>query len=638
MSRSLCLVTQVSLARLSIMSDWEDDDNFVAAAAKLSLPVDFCPRNDNDTSAEMWQPVTVDQFSSVSSNTRRGGGVGGGGRRGRGQRRRGGNCFKCNKDGHLSRDCHMGGDFRGEQLYVQGRKGFKVDDGCKPQNHPKFGPRKVGAIEESRPPLYIPQDLQDEALFDMGIQVGENFEAYGDIPVEVTGDDPKPQPEESFDDMNLRELLRTNMMHAGYRQPTPIQKYAIPILQSGRDLMACAQTGSGKTAAFLLPMLQYIIEGNIENHALEEFAQPVGLVLSPTRELALQIYYEARKFACGSSAKCSIVYGGAAINYQVERLKKAGCHILVATPGRLKDLLRRGRISMSSLKFLIFDEADRMLDMGFIDDMQELVAHETMPPKSQRQTMMFSATFPDMVQQCAIQFLKNYLFLVVGSIGAANKDVIQEVLEVRKANKREILLDYLMKIQSCDKVLVFVERKQQADFIGAYLCTENINAVTIHGDRFQSQREEALAAFRTGRNSVLVATSVAARGLDIRGVSLVINYDLPKSVDEYVHRIGRTGRLGNQGHAISFFDQDFDASIAKDLVKILNDAGQVVPDWLMIFAHKSGHQQTYYGSGRFTSADIRSKDGYKRPEEFTPIECFGGPSLVATAEEEEFWD
>jgi len=245
-----------------------------------------------------------------------------------------------------------------------------------------------------------------------------------------------------------------------------------------------------------------------------------------------------------------------------------------------------------------------MIDQGFLPEVRRMVAHESMPDKTQRQTLMFSATFPEEVQKMAAEFLKeDYLFLTVGIVGSANSDVEQTFIEVDGKQKRSKLVDILRNSETTDRTLVFVEKKKTADFLASYLSQNQLKSTSIHGDRYQSQRETALYDFRSGRMPVLVATSVAARGLDIKDVKHVINYDLPKDIDEYVHRIGRTGRVGNVGKATSFFDplNESDVSLAKSLIKILSDADQTVPEFLMGCASgnvgfSSGSTNTFGGT------------------------------------------
>jgi len=434
-----------------------------------------------------------------------------------------------------------------------------------------------GKIMES----YVPkEDVGAEELFKLGITSGINFNKYEKIPVAVTGDN-APNPIKRFDDAGLRPLLLENVKKSGYGVPTPVQKYGVPIIMAGRDLMACAQTGSGKTAAFLLPIIHKLIESQADPGSGSSAASPQALVVTPTRELALQIYNEARKFAQGSTIKPVVAYGGTSTGYQARKLAE-GCNILVATPGRLLDYVEKGRISFAKIQFFVLDEADRMMDQGFMPEIQKCVEDQNMPEKGTRQTLMFSATFPDDIQTAAQDFLEDYLFLTVGMVGGACSDVQQEFHQVAKFDKRE-KLEELMAHPDRDpteRTLVFVQTKKNTDFLAAQLSQEGLPTTSIHGDRLQREREEALYDFRTGSRPILVATAVAARGLDIPGVAHVINYDMPDDVDEYVHRIGRTGRVGNVGKATSFFDDESDADLAGPLVAMLAGAGIPVPDWL----------------------------------------------------------
>ena len=294
-----------------------------------------------------------------------------------------------------------------------------------------------GHANQERPPpveRYIPQDEETEdQLFssEHGVSTGINFEKYSEIPCEVTGGN-APAPIAKFEDSGLRNLLLDNIRKSNYTNPTPVQKHAIPIIMEGHDLMACAQTGSGKTAAFLLPILNYLLKENLDSSAGISTQTPQAIVMSPTRELAMQIKDEGRKFASGSIIQCKVVYGGASSGYQLAGLEKHGCNVLVATPGRLLDFLDRGKISFEKVKFVVLDEADRMLDMGFMPDIERMMRHTSMPDRdSGRQTLMFSATFPKEIQEISREYLrKNYLFLKVGMVGGVCADVAQTIFQV----------------------------------------------------------------------------------------------------------------------------------------------------------------------------------------------------------------
>ncbi|XP_026126834.1 putative ATP-dependent RNA helicase an3 isoform X6 [Carassius auratus] len=484
-------------------------------------------------------------------------------------------------------------------------------------------------VEESRDeedwskPL-SPNERLEQELFSGG-NTGINFEKYDDIPVEATGTN-SPGHIESFHDVDMGEIIMSNISLTRYTRPTPVQKYAIPIIKAKRDLMACAQTGSGKTAAFLLPVLSQIYtdgpgealqatKASTQQENGKYFRRkqyPISLVLAPTRELALQIYDEARKFSYRSRVRPCVVYGGADIGQQIRDLER-GCHLLVATPGRLVDMMERGKIGLDYCKYLVLDEADRMLDMGFEPQIRRIVEQDTMPPKGARQTMMFSATFPKEIQILARDFLEEYIFLAVGRVGSTSENITQKVVWVEENDKRSFLLDLLNATGKDSLTLVFVETKKGADALEDFLYREGYACTSIHGDRSQRDREEALHQFRSGRCPIMVATAVAARGLDISNVKHVINFDLPSDIEEYVHRIGRTGRVGNLGLATSFFN-DKNSNITKDLLDILVEAKQEVPSWLENLAYEHQHKSTNRGrpkrfSGGFGARDYRQMAG-----------------------------
>ncbi|NWZ31750.1 DDX4 helicase, partial [Asarcornis scutulata] len=426
---------------------------------------------------------------------------------------------------------------------------------------------------------YIPPPPPDdeETIF-ARYQTGINFDKYDENIVEVSGLDP-PAPLMSFEEASLCQTLNKNIARAGYSKLTPVQKYSIPIILAGRDLMACAQTGSGKTAAFLLPVVAQMMRDGVTASSFKKQQEPECIIVAPTRELINQIFLEARKFVYGTCIRPVVIYGGTQTGHSIRQIMQ-GCNILCATPGRLLDIIGKEKIGLCELKYLVLDEADRMLDMGFGLDMKKLISSPDMPSKEKRQTLMFSATFPEEVQRLAGEFLKmDYLFVVVGHVGGACSDVQQSILLVPQYSKRDKLIE-ILHMTGNERTMVFVETKKKADYIAAFLCQENIPTTSIHGDREQREREVALQDFRSGKCPVLVATSVAARGLDIENVQHVINFDLPSTIEVYVHRIGRTGRCGNTGKAISFFDNGSDGHLAQPLVKVLSDAHQEVPVWL----------------------------------------------------------
>lgn len=363
--------------------------------------------------------------------------------------------------------------------------------------------------------------------------------------------------------------------------------------------MACAQTGSGKTGGFLFPILsQAFLTGPSPipanqgggNMGRQRKAYPTSLILAPTRELVSQIYDEARKFSYRSWVRPCVVYGGADISSQLRQIER-GCDLLVATPGRLVDLIERGRISLCNIKYLVLDEADRMLDMGFEPQIRRIVEGEDMPNVANRQTLMFSATFPRDIQMLARDFLKDYVFLSVGRVGSTSENITQKVEYVEDGDKRSVLLD-ILHTHGGGLTLIFVETKRMADSLSDFLINQNFPATSIHGDRTQRERERALEMFRNGRCPILVATAVAARGLDIPNVTHVVNYDLPTDIDDYVHRIGRTGRAGNTGISTAFFNRG-NRGVVRELIELLKEANQEVPSFLETIAREGS-----FGGGR----------------------------------------
>ncbi|XP_035479110.1 probable ATP-dependent RNA helicase DDX4 isoform X3 [Scophthalmus maximus] len=488
----------------------------------------------------------------------------------------------------------FGGGYRGkeEDIFAQGDDSGEKD-----------------ASEAERPRVtYVPPSLaEDEDSVFAHYEKGINFDKYDDIMVDISGTNP-PEAIVTFDEAKLCESLRKNITKSGYAKPTPVQKHGIPIISAGRDLMACAQTGSGKTAAFLLPILQQLMAEGVAASRFSELQEPEAIIVAPTRELICQIYLEARKFAFGTCVRPVVVYGGVSTGHQMREIER-GCNLLCGTPGRLLDMIGRGKVGLQKVRYFVLDEADRMLDMGFEPDMRRVVGSPGMPSKENRQTLMFSATYPEDIQRMAADFLKtDYLFLAVGVVGGACSDVEQTFVEVTKFSKKEQLLD-LLKTTGTERTMVFVETKRQADFIATLMCQENVPSTSIHGDREQRERELALMDFRSGKCPVLIATSVAARGLDIPDVQHVVNFDLPNNIDEYVHRIGRTGRCGNTGRAVSFFDPDADGQLAQSLVTILSKAQQVVPPWLEEYAFSGPSSSDVKSS--FASTDSRKGGSFQ---------------------------
>lgn len=360
-----------------------------------------------------------------------------------------------------------------------------------------------------------------------------------------------------------------NVHRSRFTKPTPVQKFSIPIGLNNRDLMACAQTGSGKTGGFLFPLIISMLNNPPLYRVPPDYrTYPTALILSPTRELAEQIYKEAEKFCFKTGIYPVVVYGGVQFKDQLREVER-GADILVGTPGRLLDFYQRGKVSFSAIKYLILDEADKMLNMGFEEQIREIVNKSDMP--KERQTSMFSATFPKEIQKLATDFLNDYLFLAIGRVGAAASDIIQQVLYVPEEEKIAYISHFIRNNEN-DRILIFVDTKRQADILQNELSSRSFRCAAIHGDRSQEERDSALNNFRKKYTPILIATDVASRGLDIPDVQYVINYDLPSNIEDYVHRIGRTGRAGNEGHAISYFN-DNNKNIAADLIERLNENG-----------------------------------------------------------------
>jgi superfamily II DNA/RNA helicase len=345
-----------------------------------------------------------------------------------------------------------------------------------------------------------------------------------------------------FSTTGLHPSLIDAVTEQGYTEPTPIQTATIPAILAGQDIMAGAQTGTGKTAAFALPILQLLSEAPTADNA----GRAIGaLVLTPTRELAQQVYKSFVTYGRHSPLQTALVYGGASVNTQMAALA-SGVDILVATPGRLLDLISRGAADLRQVQHLVFDEADRMLDMGFIDEVRRIL--KSVP--AARQTLLFSATFGAEIFDLSKILLTDPALIEVDARNTVASRVEQMVYAVDADRKRE-LISYLIGSKNWHQVLIFTRTKQGADDLASEMCKDGLKTQSIHGDKSQGARERALEAFREGKTRVLVATDLAARGLDIDQLAYVVNYELPYKAEDYIHRIGRTGRAGGAGLAIS---------------------------------------------------------------------------------------
>ena len=346
----------------------------------------------------------------------------------------------------------------------------------------------------------------------------------------------------TFSQLNLIEPLLQAVSAQNYQTTTPIQEATIPPLLAGKDVLGCAQTGTGKTAAFTLPILQKIAQQS----SLRKHANIRALVLAPTRELASQIGTSFEDYGQFLDIRHSVIFGGVNSNRQIQSLKR-GIHVLIATPGRLLDLQQQGFIDLSRLDFFVLDEADRMLDMGFIKDIQRIIS--LLPTR--RQNLLFSATMPDAITKLADSILVKPFRFQISPQKSVVQEIQQEVMFVQQSDKRHLLLQIIQQ-SYIQQAIVFMRTKHRANRLTHQLNRAKVNAVTIHGDKSQAARQRALRSFREGKSHILVATDLAARGLDIDGVSHVFNFDLPNETESYVHRIGRTGRAGRSGMAIAF--------------------------------------------------------------------------------------
>jgi ATP-dependent RNA helicase RhlE len=368
----------------------------------------------------------------------------------------------------------------------------------------------------------------------------------------------------SFAELNLLPELLRAVAEQGYTEPTPIQAKAIPAILERRDIMGCAQTGTGKTAGFTLPMLQILAPQANSSHSPAR--HPVrALVLTPTRELAAQVEDSVRTYGKYIPLRTTVVYGGVDMDPQTKALRE-GVEILVATPGRLLDHVQQKSVNLSRVEILVLDEADRMLDMGFLPDIKRILA---LLPR-ERQNLLFSATFSEDIKRLAGQLLRSPTLIEVARRNAPADLVSHQVYEVPAARKRA-LLAHLIRTRGITQVLVFVRMKRDANRLARELVREGIHATAIHSDRTQAEREQALADFKAGHVTVLVATDIAARGIDIEQLPYVINYELPYTPEDYVHRIGRTGRAGMPGEAISLVCSD-ETKLLADIEKLLKRA------------------------------------------------------------------
>lgn len=408
----------------------------------------------------------------------------------------------------------------------------------------------------------------------------------------------------NFEKLGLKDPLLKTLANEGYISPTPIQEKTIPLILQGNDILGCAQTGTGKTAAFSLPIIQLM------NHKQNDKQKKITfLILTPTRELAMQIRNNVRKYSLGTKIKCSVIFGGVNQASQKEVLKN-GVDIIVATPGRLLDLVNQKSANLSNVEYLVLDEADTMLDMGFIHDIKKIV---NCLPKN-RQTLLFSAAMPDSILELAKSFLTKPTIISVDPVSSTVDKIKQEVYYVDKKNKKNLLVS-ILENNEINSALIFTRTKHGANSLCESLAKLHIKSGVIHGNKSQSARVKALEDFKSGKTNILIATDIAARGIDIKDLSHVINYEIPEQAETYVHRIGRTARAGKGGVAISLCDinekKDFEA--IEKLIKKLVDVN-VQHGYPMSILTPTPKTKANNGSNKRSKQDVRKNRDYKRKE------------------------
>jgi len=396
------------------------------------------------------------------------------------------------------------------------------------------------------------------------------FRAKMEIQVKSAGE--VPDPVQSFDEAPFSKRVRQSLKDAGFAAPSAIQSQAWPVAVQGKDFIGVAKAGSGKTLAFVLPAFRMLSKTKPDCSK-----GPAVLVLAPTRELAVQIEEAAQSFGAHADVSCCVVYGGVPKPPQVKALRSSP-QVVVATPGRLVDLMTEGSIQLGNVSYLVLDEADRMLDMGFEPQMLQIMKKI---PK-ERQTLLFSATWPKSIQKLASTYLTDAVHINIGETDelAANKSVTQEFVKLNDDEKDNKLWRFMDTFTDKEKVIVFANTKRRIDKLSSNVLSSGYHCVVMSGDKTQQERDQGLADFVSGKAQIMFATDVCSRGLDIKGVTHVVNYDMARDVDSYIHRIGRTGRAGSTGIAITYVNDDYDIPCSPALAKIAKEAGQAVPDWL----------------------------------------------------------
>ena len=414
----------------------------------------------------------------------------------------------------------------------------------------------------------------------------------------------------SFKNIDFHPLLKKNLIKMKYDKMTPIQKAIIPYILQKNDCLGCAETGSGKTVAFLAPIISLLLKDGPPIEDKEYLKQnskysnscsyPVCLILVPTRELAEQIYIESRKLLYKTGIVVSKCYGGVPIDGQIRELRQ-GVDIVIGTPGRIIEFIDKKVLYLNLIEYLVIDESDRMLDMGFKPQLENIINdNKQMKQKEKRINLMFSATIPEEVEEISYEFMKENCYLISTNKNRGNKkeynaneNVEQLIYYVKEEEKIAKLHEILQTTEG--NVLVFLEKKKSVDKLENFLLSRNYNAIGIHGDKIQSERQKAIKKFSSGEIPILVATDVASRGLDFPNVSYVFNFDMPKNIEDYIHRIGRTGRVGNKGKAISFYNEN-NKQIGQALANELKKSGQKIPEFLEEFDYYNYNNYQFYNS------------------------------------------
>lgn len=405
----------------------------------------------------------------------------------------------------------------------------------------------------------------------------------------------------TFKELGITPTILKALSAEGYTHPTPIQEQSIPILLKGKDLLGCAQTGTGKTAAFSIPILQHL---HLDQHQSRGLRKIKALIVTPTRELAIQIGDSIQAYGRFTGIRSTVIFGGVKQGAQVKALRK-GIDVLVATPGRLLDLIQQGFITLRDIQYFVLDEADRMLDMGFIHDIRKIIAK--LPSK--RQSLFFSATMAPAIVSLSRKILGNPESVTVKPEQTTAERVEQAIYFVSKKDKRKLLI-HLLKSEPIDSVLVFSRTKHGADKIVKVLGKSGIQAAAIHGNKSQGARQRALGNFKSGHTKVLVATDIAARGIDVEELSHVINFDLPNVPETYVHRIGRTGRAGASGIALSFCNTE-ERAYLRDIQKLIKQRIPIVSDHPFPDDGMEGKPEGQKGTKDHQSAPANAKNDNK---------------------------